>query len=976
MKKIITIAASIILLLSMASFILALDHESPTPEGSTDSSRDETINLDISSNDGTKQATADAELQTATFVKVKIPFPDTIEDRNSWLTRARYKDSGEVIPLSMAFRGNVYATIPIENKDREIEAFVPEALTFTDVDDSNPDFHEFKMLSRVGVIRGNDKGEANIYDNVTRAEAVTMIMRFVGLNNVAMQGAVRVFDDVTSDKWYYRDVLSAYHYGLVKGDSETTFSPERDVTREEITVMIARALQYAGLRCSQSTVTNYADEDKISDWAKEAYALIGQNIVSDYDMDNGDDPVRILDPQKAATRADVAYILNNTQDDCQMYASELAEMYGFDEKMPVIDGSTSTYPFTQAVYSALFCNGESHPLYPQSHSKSHASYQRLINGEVDMLFASVYPASDILKMAEDNGVELELIPIAYDAMIFFTNKDNPATGLTTEQISNIYVNDAYDNWSEVGGSDALMYPYCRNNDSGSHAQMEKHFLNGNDIHPEVQKETSYTMSNVLTDVMAAKTDDPLGYALGYSIYYYYHNMDLFYDVHDNLKLLAIDGVMPTDETIADGSYPLSNNTYIVMRKDTPADAPARKMAEFMLTDAGQQCVEQAGFGKLKKTVEISDDMLFEDKLNAQMPTDKNYMFSPMSIKMALALAANGASGETQTEILTALGVSNLDEFNALSKNLIARYSQTEILNLNIANSIWINKDETSQNFSNSFKNLATEFYNADVKPVDGSNAVKEVNTWVSEKTNEKIPEIISDADFWAMLVNAIYFKGAWLDEFSVNATKPDQFNNADGTKITVDFMNKTDWMPYAETASVQILELPYKNRLDKFSADGEYLETERYDDLDVSMYLIMADSDINVEQELSAAINDEVLKNTYIRMAMPKFKIEYSTKLNDMLMNMGITTAFDSTSADFTKMFGSGNMWFTDTIHKTYINVDEKGTEAAAVTAIAMEGSAMPPEPIELKFNKPFYFAIRDNTSGETLFMGRYAFAN
>jgi ABC-type phosphate transport system substrate-binding protein len=539
------------------------------------------------------------EVQAAEFAKVKIPFPDDIEGRNSWLTRARYKDTGEVIPLSMFYQDSVYATIPAENKDREIEAFVPQEFIFIDNDNSDPDFHNVRMLSRLGVIKGNEKGEANINDNVTRAEAVAMVMRFLGLNKVAMQGTVRIFDDVTSDKWYYREVLSAYHYGLVKGDSKNTFSPERDVTREEITVMVARALQYAGLNCSKSQLTNNADEDKISDWAKESYEYIGQNIVSDYDNTDSDNPVRLLNPQKAATRGDVAYILNNTQNDCQLYASELAVQYGFDNEMPVIDGSTSTYPFTEAVYDMLFCNGQTHKQYPPKHSKSHASYQRLINGEVDMLFASVYPASDILKMAEEKGVELELVPIAYDAMIFFTNKDNPATGLTKEQISNIYVNDAYDNWTEVGGSDALLYPYCRNNDSGSHAQMEKHFLNGNQIHPEVQKETSYTMSNVLTDVMAAKTDNPVGYGLGYSIYYYYHNMYLFYPIEENLKLLAIDGVMPTDETIANGTYPLSNNTYIVLRKDTPADSPARKMAEFMLTEAGQQCVENAGYGRLK-----------------------------------------------------------------------------------------------------------------------------------------------------------------------------------------------------------------------------------------------------------------------------------------------------------------------------------------------------------------------------------------
>jgi len=533
------------------------------------------------------------------FVTVKIPFPDTIEDRDSWLTYARYTDTGEVIPLSTVYNDNVYATIPVQNKDRAIEAFVPEELSFTDESDSDYNFHDVKMLSRVGVIRGNDKGEANIYDNVTRAEAVAMVMRFIGLESMDGANDIAIFDDVRKTDWYYSVVMSAYKCGIVKGDSEKTFSPERNVTREEITVMVARALQYADLRCSQPQVLNNADEDKISDWAKDAYKYIGQNYISDYDDSNAEMPVRVLNPQKAATRADVAYILNNAQRDCQLYASDLAVMFGFDREMPVIDGSTSTYPFTQAVYGALFRNGQTHSQYPQKHSKSHVSYQRLINGEVDMLFASVYPASDILEMAKEKGVELELIPIAYDAMIFFTNKDNPAQGLTKEQISNIYVNNAYEDWSEVGGSDALMYPYCRNNDSGSHAQMEKHFLNGNEIHPEVQKETSYTMSNVLTDVMAAKTDDPLGYALGYSIYYYYHNMFMFYPVEEELKLLSIDGVMPTDETIANGTYPLSNNTYIVIRKDTPEDAPARKMAEFMLTEAGQNCVENAGFGRLK-----------------------------------------------------------------------------------------------------------------------------------------------------------------------------------------------------------------------------------------------------------------------------------------------------------------------------------------------------------------------------------------
>ena len=535
--------------------------------------------------------------ESENFAVVKIPFPEGINDNNSWRTIARFKDSGQAITLSMYYDGSIYATVPTQDKDREIEAFVPDEIKFTDYDASQSEFHMMEQLSKTGVILGNEKGEANPFDNVTRAEATAMVMRTLGLNSEVNYELK--FEDVSRSDWFYGVVAAANKNGIVLGDSETVFAPERDVTREEITVMITRALEYADLRCPKRMVENIKDLDEVSDWAKEAYDLIGSNYASDYDATNPEYPVRVLKPQKAATRYDVAYTIYNAVRSCQLYPSSIAEKFGFDKAMPTMDGSTSTYPFTEAVYTQLFANGPSHKLFPTKHSKSHASYQRLINGEVDMLFASVYPASDILAMAEEKGVELELIPIAYDAMIFFTNAENPATGLTKEQISNIYVNDAYENWSELGGSDALLYPYCRNNDSGSHAQMEKHFLNGNEIHPEVQKETSMTMSNVLTDVMGAKTDNPLGFGLGYSIYYYYHNMDLFYNTKTKLKLLAIDGVHPTDETIADGSYPLSNNTYIVLRKDTPAEAPARKMAEFMLTEEGQTCVELAGYGKLK-----------------------------------------------------------------------------------------------------------------------------------------------------------------------------------------------------------------------------------------------------------------------------------------------------------------------------------------------------------------------------------------
>ena len=535
------------------------------------------------------------------FEKVYIPYK--YDGDYDWRVtiKARFKDTKEPITLSKVYDERLYAKVPKEDANREIEAFEAEEIKFSDYSDEYYEFYAMRQLSKTGVIKGNDKGEALPFENITRAEATAMLLRFFCLKGPAMQGTIRIFDDVTSDKWYYREVLSAYYYGLVKGDSENTFSPQRNVSREEFVVMAARAAELAGLGCPGDNNMNANDSDKISDWAKEAYSMIGNYVETDIDESNPENPVRIINPQKSMTRFEVASLLHNIETRCQVYPSSIAEEFGFDKGMPIIDGSTSTYPFTTAVYGTLFLNGDNHPQKPIKHSKSHATYQRLINGEIDMSFASVYPASDILKMAEEKGVELELIPIAYDAMVFFTNKDNPIEGLTSEQISNIYVNDAYDNWNELGGPDALLYPYCRNNDSGSHAQMEKHFLNGNEIHPEIRSEsTSMEMASVLTDVIAAKTESPKGYALGYSIYYYYHNADAVLGTKPHLKLLAIDGVHPNDDTIADGTYPLSNNTYIVIRKDTPTDSPARKMAEFMLTDIGQQCVQNAGFGKLKK----------------------------------------------------------------------------------------------------------------------------------------------------------------------------------------------------------------------------------------------------------------------------------------------------------------------------------------------------------------------------------------
>ncbi len=563
------------------------------------------------------------------YVQKYIPCPEGEEYfRTSYPTLrrmcARFADDKTPIPLCDYYDGNMWVTIHKDDIERPIEYFISDEIEFKDADISHI-FYLAEPLSYRGVIKGNENGELMPAKPITRAEAAAMIMRFIGLDR--HEKFESDFDDVKKSEWYYDVVSSAYHYGIIEGDSATTFSPQRLVTREELNTMAARAAVLSNLRkmsnisssdeirCPYAEGYEWKDRSSVSDWALNSYDTLYTCLYDDM-VETGtmEDEFgetitydRYLNPQKYATRGELVELLHDIMNNYLSYPSQsaldfsLASCDGFEDKMPKIDGSTSTYPFTEALYRNLFSKGFYHIDKPEKHSKSHVSYQKLINGEIDMMFASVYPSSDILELAKEKGVELELIPIAYDAMIFFTNIENPAEGLTTEQIKDIYVNNTYSNWKDLGGEDANLYPYCRNNDSGSHAQMERHFLEGNEIHETIKKETtSVTMANILTDVMGAKTDDPKGYGLGYSIYYYFNNMDLFYSTNDTLKLLKIDSVAPNDETIASGEYPLSNNTYIVIRKDTPKDSPARKVAEFMLTDKGQDCVEEAGFGRLKK----------------------------------------------------------------------------------------------------------------------------------------------------------------------------------------------------------------------------------------------------------------------------------------------------------------------------------------------------------------------------------------
>lgn len=563
--------------------------------------------------EGTAAGGESWSLGDGAYVTHRLYYPQA--EQMTWAEQqnlmVRYADTGAPVALtSDVYDGYLFATVPASEQGRELEVYSAQPPHFADLSDSWGGESHYApvpgadMLAMRQIVQGNGAGEFEPDRTLTRAEAFALMARLAGLQPAGEPG----YADVDPGDWYY-DTISAVRAAGIAAADERVY-PDRPVTRGELTVMLYRTFSRIGwMRAPDADQGQYVDDgDALAPWARDAYSAFGALGIFTWqesgqlDEDGIPGTLALAQMDRPALRREAAELISDALRFVPVYPTQAAIDYGFDQGMPTVDGSTSTYPYTGAVYGALFINSSRHPQYPAAHSKSYYSYERLIEGEVDVLFASTKPTEDTLRKAEQAGVELELIPIAYDAMVFFTNADNPQQGLTMEQIRDIYVNNAYDNWAQLGGQEALFVPYCRNADSGSQAQMEQFFLHGDQIHPDIRRETtSVSMASVLTDVDGARRDDPLTWALGYSIYYYYLSASQILLPENALKLLAVDGVLPSDETIADGTYPLAGYNYAVVRADEPADSAARRMVDFLLSEQGQQCVENAGFGPLAQS---------------------------------------------------------------------------------------------------------------------------------------------------------------------------------------------------------------------------------------------------------------------------------------------------------------------------------------------------------------------------------------
>jgi serpin B len=308
------------------------------------------------------------------------------------------------------------------------------------------------------------------------------------------------------------------------------------------------------------------------------------------------------------------------------------------------------------------------------------------------------------------------------------------------------------------------------------------------------------------------------------------------------------------------------------------------------------------------------------------------------------------------------------QLHPMSASLMSNLNTREGYSLSVANALW---GQSDFDFRPEFLSLTKEFYSAGFHTADFKTdapreiARKDINAWVEDKTQQKIKDLLAPGILTAItrlvLVNAIYFKAAWLFPFEKALTKDADFTLSDNKKVKVPMMRQTKDFGYAETPDLQILKAPYVR--------------------DLAMYILLPKKPAALagieagltSDKLKALFSSTVTKE--VAVSLPRFKIEEKYELNSVLKSMGMPDAFDRDKADFSGMAALNpeeRLYISKVIHKAFVDVDEKGTEAAAATAIVMEKLAMAQrKPAEFKADHPFIFAICDNTTGSILFMGR-----
>jgi serine protease inhibitor len=355
--------------------------------------------------------------------------------------------------------------------------------------------------------------------------------------------------------------------------------------------------------------------------------------------------------------------------------------------------------------------------------------------------------------------------------------------------------------------------------------------------------------------------------------------------------------------------------------------------------------------------------LFRNVVDSE-PKSTNVFVSPFSVSMALAMASNGANAELRADMATILGYANLSqsEVNSAFKSLESRVQKMDNrVQFNNANSVWYRNGKVVKN---SFVEVLKNYFKAEIRGEDFQNpqTVNKINNWVSNKTQGKIPSIIDqiNPDHVMFLINALYFKADWKIPFDPKETQNRPFYLSAGQTVEVPTMKaKKGNFRYGSFRGFELLDIPYGN--------GQFSMTVIMPvhngsgiDLDYHIKTLNVHS-LNEFLESSAEVSYELY--------FPKFKVEYEVTLNSALTEMGMGAAFNGINGGFSEIFDDTQHYIIDEVkHKTFIEVNEQGTEAAAVTSIGIEVTSLPSA---IRVNRPFLYLIREKHTDAILFIGK-----
>ncbi|MBB5181201.1 serpin B [Planomicrobium koreense] len=378
---------------------------------------------------------------------------------------------------------------------------------------------------------------------------------------------------------------------------------------------------------------------------------------------------------------------------------------------------------------------------------------------------------------------------------------------------------------------------------------------------------------------------------------------------------------------------------------------------------GTNVADDVEFGKDEyQNITLSGNALGMAVLPEIKPDNSgNAFISPTSLYMALAMAYNGADGKTKEEIADVLYTElDAEGMNRANASLLAMLDkESEAITLNVANSMWLNGEFQLQE---GFAANNQDYFNAELEVIDvtAAGTADKINGWVDDATAGKIKDMVADPlnpDLVVMLLNAIYFNADWQFEFDEKQTAAALFYNEDGKAMEKQFMKMETRLDYLETDEFQAVALPY----------GE-------GDVTMNVFLPAEGTTLAEFTESLSSEKWESWKSGFneqpVSIQMPKFQLSYEVELNDVLKKLGMATAFQK-GANFSKIIEEDDpLWISLVKQKTFIEVDEKGTEAAAATQIDIVTESAGPEAVSMVVDRPFYIAISDEQTGAILFMG------